>query len=293
MYIYLLFAVSVLLGFLNQTLGKYFQLGFKMDFRHFILYNLINASLATVYFFAGNKFLLHMNLTTLLFSVVYALLVMVSLIISIVALSKVSISLSQVSSTAGSVVLSAMFGIIVLKEAVSINLILSVMFMLLSVAIPYFSFRGSNKKGGGIISAVLFINAGLSIIIQKIYTKTPGVCEANSFFLMTNIIIVLICAVILMYLRLKNGRNNVSLGQMFTKKQLGIIASRTLLSNVSSVISIIIIANMNISVYTVMASSLTLVAAAANSKFVFKERLHLSEWISMGCAVCAIFLNTL
>ncbi|MBE7044319.1 MAG: hypothetical protein E7397_02225 [Ruminococcaceae bacterium] len=290
MLIYSLFGINILIAFLSGILNKRFQLGFRTDPVHFISYNFINALLASVYFFVGNGFVLNMNLITFLYSVVFALIVILALILGILALSRVSISLSGITSTAGSTILSALFGILFLKEPSSLRLFLSAAFMLCAILIPYRKFWNSGEKNSIPICAALFLIAGASVILQKLYTITPGVCDSQSFFLMTNLIIVGVCAIVLGVMMLRHPQEKKLLLCPFSKKQLGNIAARTLLSNIGSIITMVLLANMNVSVYTVVSSALGIISGAILSKFVFREYMPRENWIAVLCAIAAILI---
>lgn len=77
----------------------------------------------------------------------------------------------------------------------------------------------------------------------------------------------------------------------FSKKQMANIASRTLFSNISSVITVILLANMNISVYSVISNSIGIISGAVLSKVVFKEYMSFENKIAVLFAVAAIIVS--
>lgn len=291
MLIYSLFSVSILISILSGILNKRFQLGFQTDIVHFVCYNFFNALLASVYFFVSTGFSIEMNMITFLYSVLFALIVFLTLVLGILALFKVTISLSSITSTAGSIVLSALFGIIFLNEACSLRLLFAIVFMLAAILIPYFKLWNSGKKNNIPICIALFFISGSSVILQKLYTLTPGVCDANSFFLMTNLLLTGICGIILGIMLLIRPKDRNKILHAFSLKQLGNISARTILSNIGSVITIILLKNMNVSVYTIISSAIGIISAAVLSAWYFREHMPRENWIAVLCAICAILVS--
>ena len=288
--VYILLFTIALISILSNILGKKFQMGFSMDMHHFIAYNFINAALASVYFFITNNFRFEINLITFIYSFVFALIVVLSLIIGIVALSKMSVSMSGIISTAGSIILSAVFGAVFLKERLSFGRIMAAVLMLAAVTLPGIRFMKWGKKGALIISLISFVNAGAAVICQKMYTVTPGVLSAESFFLMTNLVIVFMCLVALVIFKTKNPEIK-NIYCPFKKTELLNIGLRTVLSNISSVVTILLMQRMDVSVYTVITSSLGVITGAVLSKFYFKEYMAWQNWASAILAIGAFVIN--
>lgn len=294
MHAYILLIILSMLGALNTIFSKKFQQGFKMDFDHFALYNLVNALFASLYFASVAGFKIEMNQITFLFSAVYAAIVCASLVLNLCAMSRISISLVSITSTSGSIIFSALFGIIFLKEAVTFPIVMSVILILTAILFPYFKLSKSGlDKNGLLICTLLFVFSGAAVILTKLYTLTPGVCDSKSYFFMTNIIL-LSASSILFIFNTKKKKIKISCAlRTLSGKQLIFIAAITALSNISSVISVIAISKINISVYTVVSSSLGIISAALLSRFYFKEYMPIENWVSVILAVLAIAASNL
>ena len=288
--IYILLAAFALISILSNILSKKFQMGFSMDMHHFIAYNFINAVVASVYFFVSNKLSFEINLITFIYSLVFALIIVLSLILSIVALSKMSISMLGIIATAGSIILSAVFGAVFLNERLTFGRLFAAFLMLLAVILPGIKFMKWGEKGALIISLILFVNNGVSVICQKMYTVTPGVLSTESLFLMTNLIIVFVCAVTLIGFGIKNPKIK-NIFCPFKKGELLNIALRTILSNSSSVIAILLLKRMDVSVYSVIISSIGIITGATLSKLYFKEYMAWQNWVAVILAICAFIIN--
>lgn len=291
MVLILLFLLNMLLGFSGSVLGKRFQLGFNSTFLNFMSYNLLNALFASVYFFIANGFSVSSNSITFLFSVLYGGTIIIGLTLGIKVLEHVSMTTSALSSSSGGILLPALFGIIVLSEPLSLRLVLSLLLILLAVILPARSMNLSLGKNGLWFCLALFLQSGASTIIQKVYTLTPGVLSSYSFFLMTNLVIAAFCAAAIAVCLFKQPQNARNILMPFSKGQVGIIAARTLIANISSVITIFILSRMNASVYTVISSSFGMITTAIVSRFVYKEPFPRENKIAVALSIAASIIS--
>ncbi len=286
MHIWIYLFIMIVIGQLNTVLSKKFQLNFVMDSFHFIVYNLINAFFGSICFFILSGFSIDMNLKTFLFSLGFSALVGVSLIFSVFLYSKVTVSLASILSNSGNVITSAMFGILVLSEKLSFSLILALGLMLLAIILPLFNAEKvkGTKKTHLVICVIQFFLAGATTIYSKLFAGASGVTDANSYFFMTNFIIVMVCFIITLIYSIYTKRSPF---KAFGVGQIVNICSRTVISNVSSLLSILIIAVLPVSIYTVITSSCGLVGSALLSRFYFKEPMPLFNKLSLLAAVLA------
>ncbi len=188
---FLLLAAFLLTG-ASTALNKRLQLGFRFDASHFLIYNLLNALLASINFLISLGFHIEMNGITFVFSLIYGLVVILSLCLNVVSLKYLTIPLKAVMSSAGSLVTSSLFGFLVLQEAVSTGKILAILAVLAAVLLPWLpTLRARQKVSTGqlLLCLIIFIFSGISGIVVKLYAITPGVCDNRQFFLMTNLII--------------------------------------------------------------------------------------------------------
>lgn len=107
-------------------------------------------------------------------------------------------------------------------------------------------------------------------------------------FLMTNLLLFAVCLVLLFIhiIKYKKTISSVNL----KPKQIMRIGTMTALSNLGSILSLLILAKMPVSVFTISTSAVSLIGSAAVSKFYFKEPLSKSNIISVLFALLAVFL---
>lgn len=294
--IYLLFALIQVLGGVSTFLNKKFQIGVKNNIPTMMLYNLINACFGCLYFFFICKMHIEMNLITFVYSFIYALVVINALAVGVIALSKISISFNSIVSTASGVIGSVFFGIFMFGENVGFQQISGAVLLVAAVAVTALSgFEFSGQKNSIPVCIWLFVSGFLTNPFIKLYTSTEGTLDINNMFFMTNVLVVAITAVYTVIYTVKNGRSD-TLEQtrgLTTKTAVINIASRTAISNISSIASAFIIANMDLTVYTILSSGLGLIVSGWISKYIFRERLTKENYISILLALGAIIVRVL
>lgn len=293
---YLLFGAMQAISVANSILNKKFQIGIKNNLPTMIMYNLINAIFGSIYFFLLCKCHIEMNGITMLFSVIYAIMVINSLAVGIVSLSKVSIPFSAIVAMAGGVIGSAVFGILCFGEPVSGKQIFAMLLLIGAVAVTALaSPELKYKRNSAAVCVWHFLTCFFTSPFMKFYTVTPGVLEANNMFFMTNLLAALISlAYVIIYIA-KKGKlvAKESFGCVLEKSSVINIASRTALSNLNSVISVIIIAGIDLTLYNILSSALGLIANGYISRFVFREKLIRENYISILLAIAAIIVRTI
>lgn len=294
LYVYLPILLISLIKVLDSTLAKKFQKNVKIDANFFILFNIYNSIIACVYFFSMGGFKIEINRKTLVFSIVYAFFVAVNHLLTFLSYSKVSVTFVSVVSTAGSIIVPTVYGVVFFSEKLSIYLIVSLILLVLAVVIPSLSLlKDKNKKGGLWILLSFFFVSGILIIISKIYSVATGVTSSNDFFLMTNVLL-FIMAFVLFFI--KTGcvpckmKNLIS---AFSFKEIANIGVRNIICDISAVITIVVLKNTNLGVFTIITYSMMLILSLIVSKYYFKEQIKKTNVISVILAVLAIIMNSI
>jgi len=286
-YLFLLILISACQTILNKKL----QLGFQQTLTQFCCYLLLNSIFASFFLSAANGFKVNFNIPTLLFSCAFAVVVSFSLTLNLLALSRVEIPVVSITGTAGNIITTLIFGVIYLNEKLTLKLLVAALLILVAVIIPYLRLYSSKGNNSILICALLFLNSGASVIVTKLFTLSKTVTDSNSFFVITNLILMVLCLLLLIFLWFNSKENREIIKRPFKKKQVFQIGVITAFSNLSSIISILAVAKMPLTVYTITFSSLSLIASTLLSKFYFKEKLQKEIIISVILAIGAITLN--
>ena len=291
---YFLITVIILSNAANSILSKRFQLSVKNDFSTMLYLNLINAAFGTVYFLFICKFRIQMNVVTLMYSLLYAAIVVNSVIVSVVALSKMSMPVYSIIYLTGSVFGSAFFGRMFFDEKITLYTALAMVCLFLAVIIP---FLGSKEikygKKSFLVMLWTFVLSAVSSVVLKFYTSNPNTYHANNMFFMTNANCLVICAGYIAAIRIIAKKKSEFSLVALNGKQIANIGFRTAVSNIGSILSVLVIAEMDISLYTIITSSLGLVASALISRFMFCENMGCKNYISIFLALVAIVLTAI
>jgi len=278
----LLFLVTILSGTMT-VLRKSLQKGLQLDFSNFTFYNFVNAAVGSVFLLIACKFQPQFNITTILYALIYTVVVFVSLVATMLFLSKNPVSLLNLSTTAGSLIPSALVGALVFKEPCTLNLVISVLLMLAALVLPYF--KTTNKQLSlktMLFCFLIFAAGGANVILIKFFSATDA--HAESMFFLTNLFLFVICGAILFISRIATKQNCKG----FTFKQYANIGATTCLSNIVSVLTAYILIDMAVSTFTVLNSSLTLLLGAWISIVIFKEKSTLENNIALALAIIAV-----
>lgn len=287
---YLSIVGCLILSVLNTLLSKKFEQSFTATFLNFIKYNLINAFFACFFLLAMNGFKFGMNVPTLIYSVAYAIIVISILILNLFAYKYAPMPLVSIISTSGSIVSSSVFTLIHQGSLTIVAIIASVL-MLTALVLPLIGSKLSFHKATIPVCIAFFLISSANTIILKLFTLTPSVTDSGSFFIMTNIIIVIIAlASLLVFILSKKATVKETIKPLPLKQCINILI-RTAASNASSLLSIFAIALMSLTVYSTLTSALGIVSAFLLSLLYFKEKTNAQQIISVSLAVCAIIIS--
>ena len=290
---YLLLFVSALLMTANTALTKLFQKTTPSGVFHMLVYNLINAAFACVFFWVSAGFKINMNIATVIYAVVYALIICVNLSAQIFAFSRAPVSVVTLMTMAGGVLLPAVFGIVKFGEMLTLKLAVSSVLIIIAAVLPFVGKKGEKKAFSAsavAMCALMFVLSGLSVILLKLYALDERVCDSESMFFLTNAAIVVICIAVLAVMGIKSEEKGFSgkILRAYTPLQALNIVSKTALANIASVLQVIILAEMAASTFSVLNSALTLLGAGIVSALFFREKQSVP---SVAALVLAIVIN--
>lgn len=295
---YVLMLVQALLMTGNTALTKIFQKNSESDLFHLAVYNLINAGIACVYFYAAAAFTIDINAPTVIYAVVYALIIVINISIQIIAMAQAPVSVVVLSTMAGGVLIPSLFGIIYFDEPLTVNLVISSILIIVAAVLPFMGKHTDKRKLSGlaaIVCGIMFFLNGASVVLMQLYAKDKSVCDSTSMFFLTNVAIVVICVIVLRLFIMKKTllkkESMLEIHKAFDGKQKLTIASKTALANIASILQMIILAKMNASTFAILNSSLSLIGATAVSALLFREKQKKSGIIAVGLAILAIIIN--
>ena len=296
MYLMLILYCALSVG--GNVLMKVFQKTTSSGLFYLIMYNIINGLFACGFFFVSAGFRINLNLPTVIYAVIYALIICINLSAQIIAYSKVSVSVVTLVSMAGGILFPSIFGILWFDDAVTWKLIVSSALIIVASVLPFvMNKEEKNEKKRFSLASVLIcflmsVLAGVSTILVKLYAVDTSVCDSTSMFFLTNVAIVAICLVALGIYLIKNKNQSIkSVFFAFSPLQLLTIVSKTAVVNIASIVQVIVLAEMSASTFSVLGSSICLVGTGLSSAFIFREKQTKGAILAIILALVAIAVN--
>ena len=289
---YLLAIITACVGGSTTILKKNYVNNTKNVKRSNDIYILVNIVAATLYFYflAGTN--VPINLPTLIFSVVYALIGMLAVTVSLVSYNFAAVAYITVISGALGTIIPFLYELLFTDIVFSAGKITSVFFRIMAISvILLFNKKEKVSKTGVFLCVVLGLISGAAGVTTRMYATFPNVESDGSFFFWTNVftlpMILISC--------LKKGSVKELVADFKKIKKINYVYSlgSMVINNAITFVSIDIMRNISGTVYGILSGSLGLIMATIISLLVYKERLSFKTLISVGLSIIAVVLSLL
>ncbi|MBE6667949.1 MAG: hypothetical protein E7607_06560 [Ruminococcaceae bacterium] len=263
---------------------------------------IVNSLVACLFFAISGGFKIDVNTVTLLYSIAYAAIVAVSIIAGFVVYRYASISNVNVVSSSCSMVCTAAVGWIFFSEKVEVLNVIRLVIMVFAIVCVLFDQKNKEtaiaspterKKGNifslAVIIAVITACGCLNTVVLKAFSISKEVTDENSFFFFTNVILLIAALIVFAAVCLrKRGEFRASV-ELLRPKRLISIGGNTVCSNISSLVSVLIVARMDVSIYSPISSALGIIVGLVGS-LIFRERLGVFAYIAVAVACVALII---
>lgn len=287
-YIYLL--LSTLFSGGGLALNKLLERSLKPGFANFTRLNFFNAVYGCIFLLIACKFHVQLNTVNILFALLYAVIVYVSICVQILFLSTNPVTLLSLTNIAGSLIISFVAGFTCFEEPIQIKLVVSAILMLIAFTVPYIRTKQKKIQKKTILYGILlFLTNGANAVVLKFFTQFEAQAQAHapSMFFLTNFFLLMLCGILLLFLKITQKKKL----DKFTPMQHLYLGGNTLFSNIISILTTLILLHMHVSVYTILNASLTLLIGALVSIFIFKEKSTKENNLALCLAILAIILS--
>ena len=265
----------------------------------YALYFTVNGAVACLFFLLSGGFKLSFNLPTLAYSLIYAMIVTVSLVANTVIYKLASISDVNIIVSSSSLIGSALIGVIAFGETVSINTVIKICIMLVTVFLIFLENKKKSEKNDkkqegkafikiAVFSAVVFVALSNSLIIKS-FSVSNKVTDSNSFFFLTNVILIIGAAAVYLFESVKNREGFRDSLTLLAPAKLFSLAGNTVFSNIGTLISVLIMAEIPLSLYSPISSALG-VLIAVTASLLFREKLGIFSYLAAALAVLAVII---
>ena len=258
----------------------------------------INGVIACVFFLISGGFRLGVNSVTLIYAAIYAAVVVVSLVSNMIALKYINIATLTVIVSALGLVATSAIGAWLFEETVDGTRVIRIVIMLLSVVLfaadgligrkkeeasPKFSFMTVI-----IILVILAVNCA-NTVVTKCYAIDTRVLNENSFFFFTNVFLVAGSAVVVAVELIRSPSEMREILPLFRPLNLMSLSGNTVCSNIGSLVGILLVARMDISVYSPVSSAIGILVGFFGS-LIFRERLGIFSYLGVLGALVAVII---
>ncbi len=252
---------------------------------------IINSIIGCFYFWITAGFIIKINLVTFLFSLLYAVGVLLSLYSNFKVLQLVAISDVQIISNSCYLISTVCLGFILFNEKPTIIKFIRLGLMLIAFIIIFSGNHKKMKPKSGFLPVLsgLILAQILNFITLKYYSRMPKTTNNNSFFFLTNLVLLFGSCI---WLLAKAKSSSDSLKQyksLFKLSTLIPFASNTICSNTSSLINLLLISKMEASILTPVTSALGIICGIVSS-LIFREKRDLRSYIAGAIAIVSIVI---
>ena len=129
----------------------------------------------------------------------------------------------------------------------------------------------------------------LVTLVTKLYTDSNAVASDNSFFFWSNAILLVGALLLIAFLLIKEKSSLFESLSILHPKKLISLAGNTVCSNVGSIVALLLVAQMDLSVYTPVASAIGVIVAVIAS-VIFREKLGIFSYLAAAVACAAVII---
>lgn len=288
----LLFSVPLITSIV-RILQKKFKLETKEVKQASNIYLIIICIFAMIVFAFMAKGNLTPNLPTILFALALALFSASTTLFSLLALDKTDVATIAMFGSAGSIIIPFVFGIIFLNEQVSVFKILTFFLFLTVILMPLFEKNKSDRKNsflGYTYCIFLFLASGSSTVLFKLYALAENVLSTNIFCFWTNAFMLPVAILIALK---SNPKELINDALKIKPLSYAFVVLTVLFSNISSVLQVFILKDVDITLFTLLNSPTALVLTAFISWGLFSEKITKKMALSILLSILGIILSVI
>ena len=300
---FLLFSFSALVGLCSKVTSKLCSnLVPQNSPARYALFLLINCLVGCLFFFSSGGGNVPVNLSTLLYAAGYALIVTGSILTGLIVLRYASISGVGILSGACSLLCTVLLGRLLFAEQIGARDWLRLCVMLIATAFVFMDARKAGKSTHtdapkprhallplALTIAAMTVIGCANTILLKYFVADSNVLGENSLFFYANAILCVGAAIVFLFTGLKNKADVRASLPLLHPKRILVVAGNTALSNVSSLLSVLLIARVDIAILSPVNTALGIIVGVVAS-LLFREKLGIHSYVAAAIACLSMFL---
>ena len=266
----------------------------------YMMFFTVNGIVACIFFLFSGNFNVELNLPTFIYALLFAAVVAGSLVVSLFLLKLATITGVKILAGGFGLVATSATGFLLFNENVSPSTVIRIVIMLCAMACIFIEDRKSNKTDGkkSDIRNTVYLIAALTCsallgcfatVITKFFAEATNVTGENSFFFWTNVILIAFSIPVFAVLCLRKKGTFADSVSLLRPRKLISLAGNTVCSNINSLVTVWILAQTELSVYTPISSALGILTSVVAS-LLFRERLGVFSYVAAAVACIAVII---
>ena len=297
-FLIILYAVT---AFSNSALSKTCSTTVTGGRARYAAYYSVHSFIACIFYTISSGFNLSVNLPTLIYSVVFALLILANMLVSMLILRRMNVLGAGILSTPLRLIVIATMGALLFGESITSTVIIRITLMSVAAVLIFIDVRKRGKKKSDssdkrvdlkkylpLMLLSVMLNASQTIVTKSFAVSTV-VTDENSFYLLTNVVMLLV-ALIMLSCELLRYRESVreALG-IFQPKRILPTVGNVVSSNINSLVIIPILAVTDVAVFTPLTSAYGIVVGVMVS-LLFREKLGIYSYLAAAVAIITMLV---
>lgn len=296
--LFLLYALSSLGGILfSKQCSNVVASGNK---ERYLLFFLVNSGISCLFFFFNGGIGVQGNLLTLTFALLFAAVVLLSLLSTLLGYQLLHVSGVNVITGSCSLITTSLIGCLMFSEPMNWRVALRILIMIAAGVFTFWDGRSekspsrssSKKQSLLLLFAVLLMKVVASTantLITKAYAQDNTVADENSFFFWTNFLLGIVALTLFLVRCRKKSSVIRDAASVLKPKQMIYFSGNTICANVGSLISLWLLAQVNVSVFTPLSSAVGILIGVLAS-LLLREKLGFFSYLAAFLACVAMVL---
>lgn len=271
------------------------------NFADIWIYTALTGLIAMGVFWVMSGFSLSFNLPTVIYSLIYGMLVLVIHFSNLLSLRYMGITQAALCSSTLTLVLSLLSGVLLFAEQANFITVGRILLMLAATWLAVLRKDVSpavlipGKKGRFFLGICLrLICSAASVgatVVTKYFAMDTGVTDTNSFFFMTNVVLTVISLLSLAMFCRGDARGAARELKSIGLARYGAIVLNTVASNLSSTLTVLILATGSVSYFTPVSGALGIIATESVAVLIAREKPNIIPIILAALAMLLGFLE--
>lgn len=264
------------------------------------LYLIIVGAFACFFFWLFSGLSIKVNLPTLIFAFFFALVCASATVLRMIALGLASVSGVNIIMSGSNIICSLLIGALLFSEEITFLKIVRALLMIASISFTFLETKKGERTESGVrdgrkriklffVMMFIIVTCCAETVVMKLFTLDRRVSDDNSFFFLTNLLLAMGCAAIVVFDLIRKKESFDNIRDLFKPKRLSCVLGSTLSANLGSIASIGMVALLDVSVYTPMTAALGIISGLVVS-IIFKEKLGLASYLAAAIAVVAVII---